>query len=64
MKRILILLAIVFFSCAEEKGEPSSTITVNDDKGKMVSLMMNSYVINKLYSNIISDIVARVRDVH
>jgi hypothetical protein len=55
MKRILILLATVFFSCAEEKGEPSSTITVNDDKGKMVSLMMKSYVDNNFDASIVSD---------
>ena len=55
MKRILILLTTVFFSCAEEKGEPSSTITVNDDKAKMVSLMMKSYVDNNFDASIVSD---------
>ena len=55
MKKILILTTFILFSCAEKKVEPSSTITVNDDKGKMVSLMMKSYVDNNFDASIVSD---------
>ena len=55
MKKILILTTFILFSCAEKKVEPTSTITVNDDKGKMVSLMMKSYVDNNFDASIVSD---------
>ena len=55
MKKILILTTFILFSCAEKKNEPTSTIIVNDDKGKMVSLMMKSYVDNNFDASIVSD---------
>ena len=55
MKKILILTTFILFSCAEKKDEPTSTIIVNDDKGKMVSLMMKSYVDNNFDASIVSD---------
>ena len=65
MKKFLILmLSIGILSCANNKTEQVSTIKIKDEKAQKISEMMNSYVNNKLYSNIISDIVGRVMDVH
>tara|TARA_B100000886_G_C20412068_1_gene487515 strand:+ start:432 stop:959 length:528 start_codon:yes stop_codon:yes gene_type:complete len=55
MKKILIFLIIIFFSCAEHNSEPNSTITINDEKGKKVSLMMKGYVDNNFNASIVSD---------
>ena len=55
MKKILIFLTIIFFSCAEYNSEPNSTITINDEKGKKVSLMMKGYVDNNFDASIVSD---------
>jgi len=48
-------MALTLLSCAEKKTEPASTLTVNDDKGKKVSIMMKSYVDNEFVANIVSE---------
>ena len=55
MKKILILLALTFFSCAENKNDLTSTVTVNDEKSKKVSLMMKGYVDNAFDTSILSE---------
>ena len=55
MKKILIFLTFIFFSCAENSSEPNSTITINDEKGKKISLMMKSYVDNNFDASIVSE---------
>ena len=55
MKKILILLALTFFSCAENKNDLTSTVTVNDEKSKKVSLMMQGYVDNAFDTSILSE---------
>ena len=55
MKKILIFLTFIFFSCAENSSEPNSTITINDEKGKKVSLMMKGYVDNNFDASIVSE---------
>ena len=55
MKKILIFLTFIFFSCAENNSDPNSTITINDEKGKKISLMMKGYVDNNFDASIVSD---------
>ena len=55
MKKILILLALTFFSCTENKNDLTSTVTVNDEKSKKVSLMMKGYVDNAFDVSILSE---------
>ena len=56
MKKLSILLiTIIFFCCSENKSEPVSTVTVNDEKSKKVSIMMKSYVDNNFDASIVAD---------
>ena len=48
-------MALTFFSCAENKNALTSTVTVNDDKSKKVSLMMKGYVDNAFDVSILSE---------
>ena len=48
-------MTFIFFSCAENSSEPNSTITINDEKGKKISLMMKSYVDNNFDASIVSE---------
>jgi hypothetical protein len=55
MKKLLMLLALTFFSCAEKKNDLTSTVTVNDEKSKKVSLMMKGYLDNAFDASIVSE---------
>ena len=46
---------MVIFSCNEKTSQPTSTVTVNDEKSKKVSAMMKSYVLNNFDASILSD---------
>ena len=56
MKKIFFLVALILSSgCNNINVKKQSSISVNDNKSKLVALMMKSYVENKFDGSIVSE---------